>query len=102
MPMIHLPFRGRANLRNHRKLLICDNQAAVLGGMNLASEYMGHQGPAGECWRDLSLLVQGPVVDHITRIFKWAYREHGETACAIAITNLLAFYPNLSYCAPTE
>ena len=76
MPMIHLPFRGRANLRNHRKLLICDNQAAVLGGMNLASEYMGHQCPA-DCWRDLSLLVQGPVVDHITRIFKsdWTFAD---------------------------
>lgn len=76
MPMIHLPFRGRANLRNHRKLLICDNQAAVLGGMNLASEYMGLQCPA-DCWRDLSLLVQGPVVDHITRIFKsdWTFAD---------------------------
>jgi len=43
MPMVHLPFRGRANLRNHRKMIICDNRAAVIGGMNLASEYMGRQ-----------------------------------------------------------
>jgi cardiolipin synthase len=28
MPMIHMPFRGRANLRNHRKMIICDNQTA--------------------------------------------------------------------------
>ncbi|MFZ0726487.1 MAG: hypothetical protein WAM61_11910, partial [Desulfobacterales bacterium] len=28
MPMIHWPFRGRANLRNHRKMIICDNQTA--------------------------------------------------------------------------
>ena len=56
MPMIHLPFRGRANLRNHRKMIICDNQTAIIGGMNLASEYMGPQetrwtaGRIFRCW----------------------------------------------------
>ena len=69
MPMIHLPFRGRANLRNHRKMLICDNQSAILGGMNLASEYMGPREVVGR-WQDLSLLVRGPVTDHITGIFR--------------------------------
>ncbi len=69
MPMIHLPFRGRANLRNHRKMIICDNQTAIIGGMNLASEYMGSQESISR-WQDLSLLVQGPVIDHITDIFK--------------------------------
>jgi len=68
MPMIHFPFRGRANLRNHRKMIICDNQTAVIGGMNLASEYMGPQDSISR-WQDLSLLVQGPVTDHITDIF---------------------------------
>jgi cardiolipin synthase len=74
MPMVHLPFRGRANLRNHRKMFICDNQAAVIGGMNLASEYMGPQDFPGR-WRDLSLLVEGPVVEHITDIFAsdWSF-----------------------------
>ncbi len=69
MPMIHLPFRGRANLRNHRKMLICDNQSAIIGGMNLASEYMGPQAVADR-WRDLSLLIQGPVTGHIADIFR--------------------------------
>jgi len=69
MPMIHWPFRGRANLRNHRKMIICDNQTAVIGGMNLASEYMGPQESVGR-WQDLSLSVQGPVVDHLSDIFR--------------------------------
>lgn len=69
MLMIHLPFRGRANLRNHRKMIICDNQTAIIGGMNLASEYMGPQGSTSR-WQDLSLVVQGPVTDHITDIFR--------------------------------
>jgi cardiolipin synthase len=69
MPMIHWPFRGRANLRNHRKMIICDNQTAIIGGMNIASEYMGPKESVVR-WQDLSLLVQGPVIDHITDIFK--------------------------------
>jgi cardiolipin synthase len=69
MPMIHWPFRGRANLRNHRKMVICDNQTAVIGGMNLASEYMGPRDSISR-WQDLSLLVKGPVIDHITDIFR--------------------------------
>ena len=69
MPMIHWPFRGRANLRNHRKMIICDNQAAIIGGMNLASEYMGPQESISR-WQDLSLLVQGPVTEHLSDIFR--------------------------------
>ncbi|MBU0991933.1 MAG: PLDc N-terminal domain-containing protein [Proteobacteria bacterium] len=69
MPMIHWPFRGRANLRNHRKVIICDNQTAVIGGMNLALEYMGPQDSTNR-WRDLSLQVRGPVIDHLTDIFR--------------------------------
>ncbi|MGD8366637.1 MAG: phospholipase D-like domain-containing protein [Desulfobacterales bacterium] len=74
MPMIHLPFRGRANLRNHRKMLICDDRAAVIGGMNLASEYMGPRDFPGR-WRDLSLLVEGPVVEDIAGVFRsdWGF-----------------------------
>ncbi len=68
MPMLHLPFRGRANLRNHRKMVICDHKTAIIGGMNLASEYMGPRAAPGR-WRDLSLQVQGSVVDHISDIF---------------------------------
>ena len=44
MPMLHIPFRGRANLRNHRKLVIVDGQIALAGGMNLAWPYIGPPG----------------------------------------------------------
>jgi cardiolipin synthase len=107
MPMIHWPFRGRANLRNHRKMIICDNQTAVIGGMNLASEYMGPQASA-DYWQDLSLLVQGPVVDRLTDIFvsdwKFANREalghHSNTTQALksdskGVTQLVASGPDV-------
>src|SRR5690606_34511668 len=41
MPLLHLPFRGRVNLRNHRKLALFDGERAIVGGMNLAAEYQG-------------------------------------------------------------
>ncbi len=107
MPMIHWPFRGRANLRNHRKMIICDNQTAIIGGMNLASEYMGPQESIGR-WQDLSLLVQGPVTDHISDIFrsdwKFASKEtlghHSTTSQALmpdsnGLTQLIASGPDV-------
>jgi len=74
MPLLRLPFRGPANLRNHRKIIVVDGETAVVGGMNLASEYMG-KGHRNERWRDLSLIIEGPAVSHIHNVFRsdWAF-----------------------------
>lgn len=69
MPMLHIPFRGRANLRNHRKMVVVDGRTAVIGGMNLACEYMG-EAPSETRWHDLSLSVEGPVVADILTVFQ--------------------------------
>jgi len=89
MPMIHLPFRGRANLRNHRKMIICDSKTAIIGGMNLASEYMGPQESIGR-WQDLSLLVQGPVTDHLTDIYKSDWKFASKATLSYDSTTRLA------------
>lgn len=68
MKMIHLPFRGRANLRNHRKIVVVDGRKAVVGGLNLAYEYMGPT-PDPARWRDLSLLIEGPAVADLAALF---------------------------------
>jgi cardiolipin synthase len=39
---------------NHRKLLLADGEALLLGGRNLADHY------AGTAWRDVELLIRGP------------------------------------------
>jgi cardiolipin synthase len=69
MPVIHIPFRGRANLRNHRKLVVFDDRRALIGGMNLSSEYMGPT-PDPKRWRDLSLVIFGPVVADLSDLFR--------------------------------
>jgi cardiolipin synthase len=68
MPMLHMPFQGRANLRNHRKIVLIDRRTAIIGGMNLAEEYMGST-TGRPRWHDLSLRVKGPVVSDIYTVF---------------------------------
>jgi cardiolipin synthase len=81
MPMLHLPFRGRANLRNHRKIVVVDNATAMIGGMNIAREYMGATGDM-QCWCDLSLIVKGPAVADLGRVFRsdWRFAAKQSTA----------------------
>jgi cardiolipin synthase len=73
MPVIHVPFRGRANLRNHRKLVVVDNRRAIIGGMNLAGDYMGPT-PEPKRWRDLSLVLAGPAVADLSDLFRSDWR----------------------------
>jgi cardiolipin synthase len=67
-PVLHTPFAGRTNLRNHRKLLIVDSRRAIMGGMNIAKEYMG-PGPDPARWTDLCLQLEGPCVRDMEAIF---------------------------------
>jgi cardiolipin synthase len=77
MPMFHLPFRGRANLRNHRKLVVIDGRVAITGGMNLALPYMSND-PDARLWRDISVIVEGPGVADIEALFAsdWKFATH--------------------------
>lgn len=77
MPVMHLPFRGHANLRLHRKVVIADGQTAILGGMNIAHEYMGPT-PDPRRWRDLSMRLSGPAVEDVAVVFRsdWRFATH--------------------------
>ncbi|MET0028080.1 MAG: phospholipase D-like domain-containing protein [Candidatus Thiodiazotropha sp.] len=70
-PLLHRPFRGYNNLRNHRKLVIADGNRAWLGGRNLADEYFSES----EHWIDLSFELEGPAIEHLTQIFiaDWSF-----------------------------
>lgn len=50
----------RRSFRNHRKLLACDGQHAIVGGFNIAPEYAGDGLTRG--WCDTGVYVGGPVV----------------------------------------
>jgi cardiolipin synthase len=68
MPLLHNPLRGRSNLRNHRKLVVCDEEILWSGGRNFADEYFidTDRQPA---WDDLSFTVQGPLAQQAGALF---------------------------------
>jgi cardiolipin synthase A/B len=51
-------FTGRA-WRNHRKILLVDDQVAFIGGINIGDEYMGAADEPG--WADLALELRGEI-----------------------------------------
>ncbi len=68
MPVMPLQWRGSANLRNHRKIAVFDHRSAILGGHNLAHEYMGPE-PSPERWRDFGAVIEGPAVELLNEVF---------------------------------
>lgn len=57
----------RLGIRNHRKLLVCDDNVAVVGGFNVAPEYVGDGVACG--WLDLGLQVEGGLVTDLAASF---------------------------------
>ncbi|MBI5117039.1 PLDc N-terminal domain-containing protein [Candidatus Poribacteria bacterium] len=90
IPVIHRPFRGRTNLRNHRKIIIADGRCVMAGGANIGEEYIGPTPRTGR-WRDLSFVLEGPAVSHYAEIFRsdWEFASgesigpDSEMACSL-------------------
>ena len=55
------------SIRDHRKLLVCDESVAFIGGFNIASVYQGDGVQFG--WRDLGLLIRGALVGELAEAF---------------------------------
>jgi len=81
LPLLHLPWRGRTNVRNHRKLAVFDDVRVIVGGLNLSDDYLG-QTPRADRWRDLSILVTGEPAVALSRLFRadWAFARGGPLA----------------------
>jgi cardiolipin synthase len=58
---------NRISIRNHRKLLVCDERTAFIGGFNIAPEYEGDGVQRG--WRDLGVLIEGPLAAQLVASF---------------------------------
>lgn len=64
LPM-QLRFNLQINFRNHRKLVLVDNQKAFIGGMNVGVEYLGHK----SFWRDTQVMIEGPAILELAATF---------------------------------
>jgi cardiolipin synthase len=75
--------------RDHRKLLVVDDDMGGLGGLNVGREYAGSwvlqsgsaaaEQHASDLWRDNAVGVVGPAVRHLLRAFAatWTYCSRG-------------------------
>ncbi len=84
LPLLPIRRKWSANLRNHRKIVIVDRKRAMLGGMNLAKEYMGPS-PYEKRWKDVSLTVEGSGVNDILTVFMqdWTYTTGEDPDCGM-------------------
>src|SRR4029077_616132 len=93
------------NRRDHRKLLVVDGQTAVLGGINISGVYSSSPGRGSQAsggsgggdkkkdlpWRDTDLLIEGPVVATLQKLFMETW--DGQKGSALAPR---AYFPALT------
>lgn len=70
-----LPGEGRYALRDHRKLMVCDDSRAFIGGLNIGAEYAGDGVASG--WRDLGLEFHGTLAGELSRAFDEMFKLAG-------------------------
>jgi len=77
------PLKGASlsqfSQRDHRKILIVDGKVAIIGGVNLSKTYQSKgsfktykketPNPLDVVWRDMDVMVQGPILSDIQRVF---------------------------------
>jgi len=73
--------RLRLAFRDHRKLLVCDAQRAIVGGHNIGPEYDGDGVTQG--WLDVALQIEGPVAADLAASFEAMYALAPMNAAAI-------------------
>lgn len=89
MPIRRLIRLATMNLRSHRKILVTDGRVGFTGGMNIREGNMLARQPRSPV-RDLHFRIEGPVVEHMQRIFAedWSF-------CANEALEGDAWFPSL-------
>jgi cardiolipin synthase len=64
---------NRLGIRDHRKLLVCDDQVAFVGGFNIAPQYDGDGVTCG--WCDLGLMIEGPLARQLAESFEEMFQK---------------------------
>ncbi len=82
VPPFRSILRGRANLRNHRKMIVADEARLWCGGRNFAAEYFeGDPDRRLAPWQDLSFDLGGEIAARAREQFEqdWAYATRRES-----------------------
>jgi cardiolipin synthase len=75
------PWRRKFRLshRDHRKILVVDDEVGFTGGLNIANDYAPvDEGGAG--WHDMHCMVRGPIVYDMARLFRRNWIRSGGAA----------------------
>jgi cardiolipin synthase len=68
--------RFRWSHRDHRKILVVDDQVAFTGGLNIADDYAS-VADGGKGWHDMHCRVRGPAVLDLSRLFRRTWLASG-------------------------
>jgi cardiolipin synthase len=75
--LFHPKYGRRYLLRNHQKLIVADDQRAMIGGANIEDNYLTDTGVRH--WRDLALVIDGPIVaaaaEYFDDLYRWSGRQ---------------------------
>lgn len=72
--------------RNHRKILLVDDEVAFLGGINIGDENVGDGERPG--WADLALEIRGPQCRYLGQMIRRESRRHVESSLRIFLCGL--------------
>lgn len=69
---------SRVNWRNHRKIVVIDDNISYIGGMNIARRYIDGMNKGGIEWRDTHLRLEGPISTSLLYSFAvdWNFIRH--------------------------
>ncbi len=66
----------RLSHRDHRKIIVVDDEVAFIGGLNIANEYAS-TADGGKGWHDMHCRVRGPAVLDLARLFRRTWLATG-------------------------
>eukprot|EP00760_Papus_ankaliazontas_P004557 PhM_4_TR11955/c0_g2_i1/m.87305/K06131/clsA_B; cardiolipin synthase A/B len=94
--MSGMKWRYSPGIRNHRKILVVDDEVAFVGGLNIGNEYAGKSVGGSGKFRDTLCCVRGPVVHQLNDIIQDTYAAMKESrfrrvASTMDIRSLLTF-----------
>jgi len=64
------------NYRNHRKIVLIDNEVALVGGMNISDKYITYDNKEG-LWKDTLVKINGPSAQDIEHVFNCDWLNAG-------------------------
>jgi cardiolipin synthase len=75
-PIAQWRRRFRLSHRDHRKIIVIDDEVAFAGGLNISNDYASVE-DGGEGWHDMHCRCTGPIVGDLARMFRRSWLRGG-------------------------